>query len=152
MNQKIIRPDFIFSYWIFAWFIVYYIIQKTSNPSSFSFITQNLNPKLALIIALIENIGLLGFLLTQKTQLYVLFTFIITTTIFKIIPIYLVYDHTILFPNDIIPVVFLFIVYNIYLFIWRTNVIEVTQKTTDSLTKGKTNTPFFYLLHKLSIL
>jgi hypothetical protein len=152
MKQNFIRPDFMFSYWIFAWFIVYYIIQKISNPSSFSFIKQNLNPKLAIIIALIENIGLFGFLLIQKTQLYVLFTFIITTTIFKIIPIYLVYDHTILFPNDIITVVLLFILYNIYLFIWRTNVIEVTQKTADSLKKGKTYTPFFYLLHKLFIL
>lgn len=152
MEKNFIRVDFMFSYWIFTWFIVYFIIQKISKSTDFIFIKQCLNPKLALILALIENIGLFSFLLTQNTPFYVLFIFMITTTIFKIIPIYLVFDHTILLPNDIIIFISLFIIYNIYLFIWRTSVIEITQKTADSLAKGKTYTPFFYVLHKLSIL
>jgi len=141
-----------FSYWIFAWFLVYYVIQKISSPTEYTFVKNNLNPKFALIMALIENIGLFIYLLTQNTKTYILLTFIITTTLFKIMPIYLLYDKPIHLPNDILPFIALFVIYNIYLLIWRTSVFEITEKTADSLAKGKTYTPFFYLLHKLSIL
>jgi hypothetical protein len=141
-----------FSYWIFAWFLVYYIIQNISNPNDFIFIKTKLNPKLSLILALIENIFLFIFLLIQNTKTYILLTFIITTFLFKIIPIYLLYDLTIQLPNDIITFIVLFAIYNIYLFMWKTSVIEITKKTADSLAKGKTYTPFFYLLHKMSII
>lgn len=152
MERNLIRIDFMFSYWIFAWFLVYYIIQNVSNPTDFSFIKTKLNPKLALVLALIENICLFIFLLIQNTQIYILLTFIITTSLFKIIPIYLLYDLTIQLPNDIISFFVLFAIYNIYLFMWKTSVVEITKKTAYSLAKGKTYTPFFNLLHKISIL
>ena len=152
MEQNFIRPDFLFSYWIFTWFFIYYIIQITTANTDYISIKENLNPKLSLIIALIENIILFVFLLIKNTKLYVLFIFILTTTLFKIIPIYLVYGHTIKLPNDILSFAGLFLIYNVYLLFWRTNVYEVTQRTAASLSAGKTYTPFFYLLHKMSII
>jgi len=152
MEQHIIRPDFMFSYWIFAWFFVYYIIQKTTPKTDYQSFKNNFNPKLALIIALVENILLFLYLLVKRTKVYILVTFIATTSIFKILPIYLLYDQTIKLWNDILHDAGLFIIYNIYLLFWRTNIYEVTQKTAASLSSGKTYTPFLYLLNKLGIL
>ena len=152
MEQNFIRPDFMFSYWIFTWFLLYYIIQITTAKTDYISFKEHLNPKLSLIFALIENIMLFVFLVIKNTKLYILCMFIVTTTIFKIIPIYLVYGHTIKLPNDLLSFAGLFLIYNVYLLFWRTNVYEVTQKTAASLSSGKTYTPFFYLLHKMSII
>jgi hypothetical protein len=50
------RFDYVFSYWIFAWFLLY------------EFGYTSYNPKIALIIALIENIGILCLMIYFKIQ------------------------------------------------------------------------------------
>lgn len=82
-HQKYIRPDFVFSYWIFLWFILYKL----------KFI--NFNPKNALIFAIIINISMLGFLIKKKSTTYNIVKFIIINTIIKIIPFIFIYKSTV---------------------------------------------------------
>lgn len=82
-QQKYIRPDFVFSYWIFLWFILYKL----------KFI--NFNPKNALIFAIIINISMLGFLIKKKSTTYNIIKFIIINTIIKIIPFIFIYKSTV---------------------------------------------------------
>jgi len=70
--------DFILSYWIFAWFVLYYIgIIQTP-------------PLLLLWIGLTANLGELIYLIYLKVAFYNLSKFIIINTCLKIIPLFLI--------------------------------------------------------------
>ena len=83
MNQnkkKIIRIDFIFSYWILFWFIGY---QLKIVP---------FNPKDAITIAICANIIMLLFLIYNKSSAYNIFKFSSINSVFKLIPFLLLYN------------------------------------------------------------
>jgi len=69
------RIDFVFSYWIFTWFLLYIIGVVPFNP------------KLFLILGIIENIfGI--FILPPNKIIY----FLIINTFIKILPLYLIWN------------------------------------------------------------
>jgi hypothetical protein len=100
--QKIIRPDFIFSYWIFVWSILYFTHMVT------------ISPKLWLIVALIENIISIFFMF--KSNIYYIFRFIFINLFIKVVPLYLLWNEPIR-NVDIVYSGIVCIVYNIWLFI-----------------------------------
>ena len=104
MPIKIIRSDFIFSYWIFAWFLLYYF-----NIVKYS-------PKFVIILGLIENFFLLMFLLIYKSSLYKITKFIVINTIIKVIPLYLVWNDKII-NRDIYATIILFLIYLLWLYL-----------------------------------
>ena len=100
--QKIIRPDFIFSYWIFVWVILY-----LSNIVTIS-------PKLWLIAALFENIISIFFML--DSTFYYIFRFIFINFWIKLIPLYLLRNEPIHKVNVVYSGI-IFIIYILWLFI-----------------------------------
>jgi hypothetical protein len=78
-QNNYIRSDFIFSYWIFLWFILY---QQKFVPY---------NPKNAISIGIMVNFIMLLYLLHKKTKTYNTVKFIIINSIIKIIPLILVW-------------------------------------------------------------
>ena len=100
------RPDFVFSYWIFTWYLLYIFgIIKTYNP------------KFAIILGIIENACMLFLLFYYNTKFHLILLFIIVVTLQKIIPIYTIWNDKIQ-NKDIIATFILFI---IYLFWYRIN-------------------------------
>ena len=71
------RPDLIFSYWIFAWFILYKLFKLPIN-----------SPKLLLILGLIYNSYLLFKMYLNNMDNHYLFSFFMTIVILKLIPLY----------------------------------------------------------------
>lgn len=132
-----ITPDFIFSDWIFAWFIIYYIFQRK--------IGDDYNPYYALWAGLL--LSLLILFATIKDPLFLFFYFIMLFSI-KIIPIYLL-RKTIYTPKKLMVFLSVFILYNIYLTIRQTNIIQVYKEIFYSLKERNNNTPIFYMLSKL---
>jgi|LauGreDrversion4_2_1035121.scaffolds.fasta_scaffold02683_18 hypothetical protein len=108
--QTIIRPDFIFSYWIFVWFILYFTHSIT------------ISPKLWLWISLVENIVSIFFMLHSK--FYYILRFIVINFFIKMIPLYLLWKEPIR-KSDIVYSGIVFIVYNLWLFINNMNVYIV---------------------------
>ena len=104
MAVKIIRSDFIFSYWIFSWFLLYYF-----NIVKYS-------PKFVLILGLIENCFLLLFLIIYKSTLYKITKFIVINTIIKVIPLYLVWNDKII-KRDIYATIILFLIYLLWIYL-----------------------------------
>jgi len=95
-----LRADYIFSYWIFIWFLLYY------------FRLINYNPFFAIIIGLIFNtLQLLGYLYYKNYKKSILF--IIGNFFLKIIPFYLIKNKTIK-QKDILFTIFLFVIFLIY--------------------------------------
>lgn len=111
------RFDFVFTYWIFTWWVLYY-----SGVIPF-------NPRLFLLIATIENaIGL--FILPLETIPFVLFI----NTFLKVIPLILVWN-TVTQPRDIVFGFVLVLVYFMWLRINREEVLKVRTPLTDFLHK-----------------
>ena len=78
------RPDLIFSYWIFAWFILYKLFKLPIN-----------SPKLVLILGVIYNSYLLWKMYFNNMDDYYLFSFFMTIVILKLIPLYFLRNETI---------------------------------------------------------
>ena len=146
-----LRPDFLFSYWCFTWFIIYYFIDYSSKSPIGQYIRNNLNPKLALLIALIENIITFCYMIYLKSDFINLLRYIVMMFIIKIYPVYLVWKIPIKWSHDIIVLLIIFSIYNIWLYICNTNLWKVYKKTFTSIHEGKTDTPLFNLMKKIGL-
>lgn len=78
------RFDFVFSYWLFAWFLLY----------QFKIITLY-NPFGALLVALAYNVGGLFYLLYYQYATFDIIVFIILNFCIKVVPILCIRDKTV---------------------------------------------------------
>ena len=124
----------IFSYWIFTWYLLY--IGKYTTYS----------PKIAFILAILYILGIIIYLLYYKIFYfigkyeYILFFFIIQILI-KIIPLYTIWRDKYKM-KDIVFFCYLFLLYNIWLYIQNTNMFKITDTIFHSILYGKNETPF----------
>tara|TARA_B110000503_G_scaffold143783_1_gene248542 strand:- start:6007 stop:6393 length:387 start_codon:yes stop_codon:yes gene_type:complete len=113
-----VRVDYIFSYWILFWYILF--ILKIINY----------NPKFILIIAIIQNsLGLLYKLLYEPILNSFILAIIILFT--KIIPLYSIVNTKIK-NKDIYFAILLFIFYNFWIYINETNLYEIIGEINDN--------------------
>ena len=133
----IIRADHLFSYWIFAWFLLFYGTHyKGKSDIIYS-------PKLAFYIAFFENLVEIFSIYKVNQSIWLMIKFAVTILLFKILPLYLMWDIPVVLPRDIYILVGVFIVYVIYLNVIGTSVLEVYKETADSLGKNNNQTPFY---------
>ena len=141
--NNLIKPDLIFSYWTFTWFIIYYIC-IIFNISLY--IKTNFNPLLALFIAFFLNFIQLCYITYKIHDFNFFYKFLFMILIFKGIPIYLIKNQKINVKRDLINTFILFIFYNIYLIIKGTNIFEVYKEINKSLIEKQNKTIFFKIL------
>jgi len=131
------RLDYVFSYWIVAWYLLY--IAKITKY----------NPKFVLILGIIENSFLLLFMIIYKTKISSIVIFIILNIFIKIIPYYTVRNDKII-KKDIIATIILFIIYCLWLYInTGNNVIEYYIKISESVIKDKNETPAMRFINNI---
>jgi hypothetical protein len=130
-----LRTDYIFSNWIFVWYILYEL----------SII--NYNPKIWLIISLIILIHYIILLIYYK-RFYMLFIYVIVNIIIKVLPILSLYNTKIVL-KDFIFGIFLFIIYNFWLLYNNYNAIKVAKSFYNALTYNKINSPLMTFINKL---
>jgi len=119
INNIYIRSDYIFSYWIFLWFILYLLKLVPYNP------------KLIIILGIIEILFTLIYLIVKNASLRKITKFIIINIIIKFIPLLLIYKDP-LRKKDIYATVILVLIYTIWMYINNVNIIEVYQKLINS--------------------
>jgi hypothetical protein len=113
----IIRPDFIFSYWIFAWFVLHVLhVIKAS-------------PKMWLILALIENI--ISVFLILKAEFYFVFRFIFINFFLKVLPLMYLHGEKITKP-DIKFSGWILVVYIVYLLFNKESIMGIYQNIFDA--------------------
>jgi hypothetical protein len=108
----------IFSYWIFAWYILY----------EFKFIKYS--PKLALILGLISNTTLLLLMIFYNNSIINILLFCLVQLFIKIIPLWRLRNNKI---YDLKSLVILFIIYMIWLFINNTNIYILNKTKMDNI-------------------
>ena len=133
MLQKI-RPDYIFSYWIFVWYLLYITGLFTHNP------------KLAVIIGLVENLFVLLSMMYYNVNLKNILYFMIVIIVIKVIPLWTL-RNTVISKKDIYPTAGLFLMYLGWI-IWDEKVFVLKQSYTDML-NNKNQLPGMVLLEKI---
>lgn len=110
-----IRSDYIFSYWIFLWFILYLLKLVPYNP------------KLIIILGIIEITFSLIYVIVKKASLRKITKFLIINIIIKFIPLLLIYKDPIE-KKDIYATVILVLIYLLWMYINDVSIIEVYKK------------------------
>lgn len=131
-----LRPDLVFSYWIYIWYLLY----------AFRFISYS--PKFPLILGLIDNAGMLALMLLYGTNYNTILYFIIINTLIKIVPLYYLWSKPIKL-KDIYFTIILFLIFVLWLHINRQNLVGNIKVIHDSLIYGQNKTPFIALMNKI---
>lgn len=130
------RFDFVFSYWIFVWFLLYH------------FKIVSYNPKVGLAIALFTNALMLFLMISYKNSLHYILLFSLIQLCIKIIPLWSVRNTTIN-KMDIFATIILFIMYNIWLAVNNENMVHLSEIGYEAVKDNKINTPIIYWIDKL---
>lgn len=104
VNQKVLRPDFIFSYWIFIWYVLFILKIVKQNPFYI------------LCFALLINSFDMIIKIYLNYPKNVILSFIIINIFLKVLPII----HLMSITDkkfDIVALIYVFIVYMIWLWI-----------------------------------
>jgi len=133
-----VRIDYIFSYWIFFWYL-FYICNFTKY-----------NPKIAIILGLTENICIFLLMIYYNTKYRIIFLFFIMMFLLKIIPLYTIWNTKITL-NDIYFTGILFIIYLVWMFINKQNNSDFINNTKKLIIYNKNTLPGMQLLEKMGL-
>lgn len=133
-----LRIDFIFSYWIFFWYLLY-----------ITGLITKYNPKFAIICGLIENMFIVLLMLVYNTKIKLLILFIIMSIILKIIPLYTIWKTNINM-NDIFMTFLLFIIYLLWVSSYNKTYLDLKKGTEDLVIHNKNTLPGMMFLEKIS--
>jgi hypothetical protein len=129
-----IRPDYILSYWIIAWYIAYMMGILTHNP------------KWALELEVVGNIGILIALIYSKVPMKKILLVFLSVLLFKVIPLWTIW-HTKIKPTDIhatIGVILMFIGW----LLWEKE-LDVLYQMLTKIVYLQNELPEIYLLNKI---
>jgi hypothetical protein len=146
-KNGVIRPDFIFSYWIFVWFLIYFV----SNI----FLNKNIipSPLLEMYIGFFTSLYGFYYLLFESSNTLPIMKFLVMLIVIKTIPllitIYLNGNYKINWTYDLKKLLILLLIYFVYLVFWNVNVFDVYNYEGISIINNDNKTPFFYLLTKI---
>jgi hypothetical protein len=129
------RFDYILSYWIFVWFLLYlYDIVPFS-------------PHLSIILALLFEIGILFAMIYNRASIYYIGLFIIITILIKVVPLYILQNETIDYTSEFFYMVCLVAVYAGWLRINNKDAAEYFTYQMRGLASGKATTPAISIIY-----
>jgi len=145
-----VRFDYLFSYWIVAWFLIYYNIGAFVGQIT-AWFKKTANPLLALWLAFWFNAYEIIYVSSIKFDIVLIAKYIFMMFIVKALPIYLLYQKgaSINWTNDVLVLAIVFSIYILHLYVNGQDPTKIYQETEKSLIQGDNKTPMFYLLEKL---
>ena len=144
--MSFISLEYIFSNWIYVWFIFYYFLINTIHNTYI--LEHYLNPKFALYMALLQNIYTLLLFLFKQVKSIVIIKYMLIISFMKIIPLFLLRNKSLNFQTNIPITLFTFGIYHIFLYLNGKNFFKLYKEITASIMANNTNTPFFWFLNK----
>jgi signal transduction histidine kinase len=136
-ESRPLRADLLFSYWIYAWFLFFYVFR-----------IRFFNPALALWIALLENIVAYFFVMNTMTWRNRIQYAAVVAAI-KGIPLYLLRGFKIHWIRDAAALSGLFAAYNGWLYLHNTDLWTIYKQIYLSLKNNEGRTPAFHALEWL---
>ena len=131
------RFDLIFSYWIFAWYLLY-----MAKIVSYK-------PKLVILLGIIDNTIMLLGMIFYGSNLRTILSFIFINVFIKLLPYYSLRRETIR-SSDWKPTIILFLIYCVWLYFNQQSLTGNYKKVFDSLINNRDDTPAMQLLKKVA--
>ena len=129
------RFDFVFSYWIFTWYLLY------------EFRVTTYNPKIALVVSILENIILFSIMFYMNQSWIHLITFIFINTVIKFIPLWRLRNTSYRW-KDVYAFIVLFMIYVGWLYV-NDQITTFNMKAgLQKLEKNEPVGPFTYYVDK----
>jgi hypothetical protein len=125
------RFDFVFSYWIFVWFLFYELG------------TTMYSPKIALLVGLIENIGILCLMFYFANSWLNIFLFCVINVFIKIVPLYLLRNAPFK-ARDLYAFIVLFGIYILWILVNQVSIIDEANRRYNEICDNKPLGPFMY--------
>jgi hypothetical protein len=125
------RFDFVFSYWIFAWFLLY-------EAGVIAY-----NPKIALLIGFIENLGILFIMLYFANSGLNIFLFCFINFFIKIVPLYIL-RNTMFKTRDLYAFIGLLGIYVLWILVNQVSIIDSAKQRYKEIRDNKPLGPFMY--------
>jgi hypothetical protein len=125
----LLRIDFVFSYWIFTWFLLYLFKLVPYNPLIF------------LVLGLIDNLGALAMMFYYKNRFIHIGLFVFINFFVKAIPIWYLHNTTIR-VEDFVAGIVLFILFNGWLYINNMDYKEIIYHGISAIKNDKPISPF----------
>ena len=132
------RFDFVFSYWIFVWYVLYECKIVSYNP------------KIALFLALIHNLLRLSIMIYFNNSIIYILLFILIQLCIKVYPLWSLRNVS-SSPNDIYAMIGLFAIYNGWLWLNNENIVHLHKTAYHSIKHNTISTPIIYLVDKYVI-
>ena len=132
-----VRPDLIFSYWIYLWYILYI------------FKVLKYNPKFAIICGMIENLIIFLLMCIYNTKKILVVLFIIMFFILKLIPLYTIWNDNIKLNDDIKNTSLLFIIYLLWIHLNQLTITDALTNSKNLILYNKNTMPGMTILLKL---
>ena len=129
------RFDFVFSYWVFVWFLLYH------------FKIVSYNPKFALVIALFANIIKWFTMMYYQNSFNYIVLFILIQLCIKVYPLWTLRNISIGIP-EIVSTIIVFSLYNIWLTFNNESIVQLTKKGHDAVKENKIDTPLIFSIDK----
>jgi len=129
------RFDFVFSYWIFAWYLLYEV----------GFIS--FNPKFALTVGLVHNFFAFILMIYFKNSFMNIFLFLLINLFIKIIPLWRLRNTTI-HVKDVHATVILFIIFLLWMDVNGMKYTTFLKKNNYNLTHKQEGGPLTYYFNK----
>ena len=152
MKQPI-PASYIFSYWVFAWSILYiFAVWFINSPPKW---VQWFNPTLVLLIAFIVTFESLLNLYLQGSSWQIILKYAAVIVVIKAIPLIFIYRLGLPFGWNIhtsrdLGVIFgIFMMYVVYLWINGTTYDAVYSDLTESIKKDENRTPFYEAVNRI---
>lgn len=136
-----LRIDYLFSYWIYVWFLIYAFLLNYPIGKWNKYIIKNFNPLLALYVALFENLAVFIILIIYNPDFWLIIKYTAMLLFIKIFPIYYLRDTAISWANDMKYLALLFILYNFHLYLENTDIFSIYNRSVISLLKNQDRTP-----------
>ena len=148
-----IRTELIFSYWVFAWFLVYYFLDavaiRIGKASYTKWMHDNLNPIIALVIAFSVNISSFFYMVYLNVGGIILMKYLLMVFCVKALPIYCIRNYPIRLFENLLAIFILLIIYLIYLYTQEETVSSVYTRAFNAAKVGSNKTPFSSLLDSI---
>lgn len=132
-----IRPDLIFSYWIYAWYLLYL------------FKVVPFNPKFAILCGIAENLCILLAMLFYHTKKILVVLFLIMFFILKLFPLYTIWGAKINLKEDTKNTLILLFIYLIWIRLNRITLSDAMATTKNLILHNKNTMPGITILERL---
>lgn len=139
-----IHPLYLFSYWIFAWFVLWMLVKMPPWASPF----------LALALALLENVVSWLWLLLEGASWSVLGLYAVVIVLMKVFPLALVFFFAAVKqqppPVRVEPLLVLFVIYCVVV-MWSTGESpwKIYVKSMNSMLRGTSETPLMHFFTRI---